>query len=187
MSIVTDPDDLDRFQVAVDPIAQTISLRGLGTERHAVDITGDSDGTTTFTDAGANFTGDGVVAGDVLTIISDPADDGGIIGHYRVVGSVTATTFVVDRAIPASTAADLTYKINAPQTPGATVSQVSSVPEGRQLQGVALPDRAKCPHRPAAQEFSRAKGIQASRPGFRDRQSRDRSQSARGERAGCQR
>ena len=39
----------------------------------------------------SNFTGDSVVAGDVLSIISDPAEDGGIIGHYRVVGSVTGT------------------------------------------------------------------------------------------------
>jgi len=118
MSIVTDPDNLDRFKVAVDPIAETISIRGLGTVRHAIDSTGDSDGTTTFTDAGANFTGDGVTAGDVLSIISDPADDGGIIGHYRVVGTITGTTFVVDRAIPASTAADLDYQIAAPGTTG---------------------------------------------------------------------
>jgi hypothetical protein len=124
MSKVTDPDNLDRFQIAIDPVAQTISVRGLGTERHAVDSTGDSDGTTTFTDAGANFTTDGVVAGDVLTIISDPAEDGGIIGHYRVISRAT-TTLVADRSIPASTAADLTYKINAKQTPGASTPQVS--------------------------------------------------------------
>jgi hypothetical protein len=124
MTFVTDPDNLDRFQVCIDPVGETISLRGLGTERHAVDQTGDSDGTTTFTDAGANFTTDGVVAGDVLTIISDPAEDGGIIGHYRVVTAGT-TTLTVERAIPASTAADLTYKINAPQTPGAATPQVA--------------------------------------------------------------
>lgn len=125
MAYVTDPDNLDRFQVAVDPIAETISLRGLGTTRHAVDQTGDSAGTTTFTDVGANFTGDGVVVGDILTIISDPSNNGGIIGHYRVTGSITATTFVVDRAIPASTSANLTYRINAPQTPGLTTQQVA--------------------------------------------------------------
>ena len=70
------------------------------------------------------------VAGDILTIISDPAEDGGIIGHYRVTGSVTATTFVVDRAIPASTAADLTYKINAPQTLSAATPQVADGVDG---------------------------------------------------------
>ncbi len=113
MTKVVDPDNTDRFEVCLSPEEQTISLRGLGTERHAVDQTGDSDGTTTFTDAGANFTTDGVVQGDILTIISDPAGDGGIIGHYEV-QSVGTTTMVVDRAIGASTAADLTYKVNAP-------------------------------------------------------------------------
>ena len=121
---VTDPDNLDRFQIAIDPVGQIISLRGLGTQRHAVDTTGDSDGTTTFTDAGANFTTDGVIAGDVLTIISDPAANGGIIGHYRVV-TVGTTTLTVERSIPASTAADLTYRINAPQTVGAVGQQVA--------------------------------------------------------------
>lgn len=118
MTIVTDPDDLSRFNVVVDPIAQVISLRGLGATRHAIDSTGDTDGTTTFTDAGADFiTTDGVAVGDTLCIISDPADDGGIIGHYRVTAR-TATTITADRAIPASTAADLDYAIFAPGTVG---------------------------------------------------------------------
>lgn len=125
MSKVTDPDNLDRFQIAIDGPGQYFSIRGLGTEKHAMDQTGDSDGTTTFTDAGADFvTTDGIVAGDILTIISDPAEDGGIIGHYRVV-TPGATTLVVDRAIPASTAADLTYKVNSPQTIGAATPQVA--------------------------------------------------------------
>ncbi len=117
MSILRDPDNTDRFEVCISPREELISMRGLGTERHAVDQTGDSDGTTTFTDAGANFTTDGVVQGDILTIISDPAEDGGIIGHYEV-QSVGTTTVVVDRAIGASTGANLTYKINAPATQG---------------------------------------------------------------------
>lgn len=124
MSKVVDPDNLDRFQICVDPIGEKISIRGLGTQRHAVDQTGDSDGTTTFTDAGANFTTDGVIAGDILTIISDPANNGGIIGHYRVV-TVGTTTLTVERSIPASTAADLTYKINAKQTTGIVGEQVA--------------------------------------------------------------
>lgn len=132
MTKVVDPDSLDRFQVCVDPIAETISLRGLGTQRHAVDQTGDSAGTTTFTDAGANFTTDGVIAGDILTIISDPANNGGIIGHYRVV-TVGTTTLTVERNIPASTGADLTYKINAKQTPGALTPQLADGVNGQAL------------------------------------------------------
>jgi len=132
MTKVVDPDTLDRFQVCIDPVAQKVSIRGLGTERHAVDQTGDSDGSSTFTDAGANFTTDGVVAGDILTIISDPDNNGGIIGHYRVV-TVGTTTLTVDRAIPASTSANLTYKINAKQTPGALTPQVADGINGQAL------------------------------------------------------
>ena len=33
MAFVTDPDDLDRFQVLFDPVNQDLSIRGLGTER----------------------------------------------------------------------------------------------------------------------------------------------------------
>ena len=125
MAKVTDPDDLDRFQIAIDGPGQVFSARGLGADLHAVDQTGDTDGTTTFTDAGADFvTTDGIVAGDILTIISDPAEDGGIIGHYRVV-TPAATTLIVDRAIPASTAADLTYKVSSPQTISAVAAQVA--------------------------------------------------------------
>lgn len=128
MAIVTDPDNLDRFQIAVDPIAQTISIRGqdTGNIRGSVQQTGDSAGTTTFTDAtNGDFVTDGVQVGDVLAIISDPADDGGIIGHYRVTGSIAATSFTVDRSIPASTAADLTYRIAAKQTTGGTTAAVA--------------------------------------------------------------
>lgn len=136
MAKITDPDDLDRFQVCIDPAGEKISIRGLGTQRHAVDQTGDSDGTDVFTDAGANFTTDGVQVGDILTIISDPGDDGGIIGHYRVVTVAPGadnTKIQVDRTIPASTAADLTYKINAPQTPGAATPQVADGVNGQAL------------------------------------------------------
>tara|TARA_R100001244_G_scaffold25113_4_gene25573 strand:+ start:33374 stop:36118 length:2745 start_codon:yes stop_codon:yes gene_type:complete len=126
MTIVTDPDSLDRYQVAVDPIAQTISLRGQDTIRGTLQQTGDSDGTTTFTDTtNGDYVTDSVEVGDVLTIISDPADDGLIIGHYRVVSTIAATSFVVDRTIPASTAADLTYRVNAKLATGGTPVAVS--------------------------------------------------------------
>jgi len=125
MTIVTDPDDLDRFKIVVDPIAETISLRGLGAVRHAIDSTGDSDGTSTFVDTGAAFVAtDSIVAGDILSIISDPADNGGIIGHYRVV-TPGATTLVVDRNITASTAGDLDYQVAAAGTTGNVAADVS--------------------------------------------------------------
>ena len=62
--------------------------------------------------------------GDILTIISDPAENGGIIGHYRIASS-TATTVVVDRSITTSAGSDLTYKVNSPQTAGAVAEQVA--------------------------------------------------------------
>lgn len=124
MSFVTDPDDLDRFQVCVDPVGERVSIRGLGTERHALDATGDSDGSTTFTDAGANFTTDGVQVNDILTIVSDPDGDGNVIGHY-VVATVGTTTLVVDRTIPASASANLSYKVNAPKATGGAAANVA--------------------------------------------------------------
>ena len=59
--------------------------------------TGSSSGTT-FTDLSANFTGAGVVVNDLLVI-----NTGIGVGRYRVVGSITGTTFVVDRPIPTTT------------------------------------------------------------------------------------
>lgn len=126
MSKVTDPDDLDRFQIAIDPSGELVSLRGEDAIRVTVQQTGDTDGTATFTDtANGDFITDSVTAGDVLSVISDPAEDGGIIGHYRVVGSITATTFTVDRTIIASTAADLTYRVNEKQSTGGTPAAVA--------------------------------------------------------------
>jgi len=123
MAFITDPDNLDRFQVCVDPEAQTISLRGFGdTIRGGAtpySQTGDSDGTVGFDDTGGgDFVTDSVAAGDILTIISDPGSDGLIIGHYEVADTILATSFNVDRSIPASLAADLTYSIHAPDTQG---------------------------------------------------------------------
>lgn len=125
MTIVTDPDNLDRFKVIFDPIAETISLRGLGAGRQAVQTNGQTDGTTTFTRAAGSFVTDSVAAGDVLCLIDDPSDDGGIIGHYRVVGSITATTLEVDRTIPNHTGTDLTWRIFQAGTVGNTVPDVA--------------------------------------------------------------
>lgn len=84
MTIVLDPDNLDRFQVAVDPGNETISIRGLGTETLAKTLTGavasgaisDIIGLEDFF-CGAAVTG--VLANDILTIVK-----GADIGHYVV-------------------------------------------------------------------------------------------------------
>lgn len=66
--------------------------------------TGSSTGTTTFTDLSANFPLSGVVVGDTLIISSSPG-----AGTYKVVSTITATTFVADRVIPADPT--ITYTI----------------------------------------------------------------------------
>ena len=74
----------------------------------ATGATGSSNSTTTFTDSSANFTSSGVVAGDILVIQSGLA-----AGRYRVTGSVGATSFVVNKAIPTATA--ITYSVSHTQ------------------------------------------------------------------------
>lgn len=115
MIFVTDPDNLDRFEVAVDPLGEKISIRGLGTVRVDIANTGDTDGTASFSDTTgtANFTASGVATGDILSIIS--ADTGNIIGHYTVSGTIIGTSFDVIGNIPAPSVGDnLTYKIAQP-------------------------------------------------------------------------
>lgn len=130
MTIVTDPDNLDRWQVLVSPVAKTISIRGLDTERVAPRTTGSGAGSTTFTDTnpGIDFGASGVVAGDILTIFSDPENnggiDGGVIGHYKV-SSAGTTTLVVDRAIDNTPSGTLDYKINLPMGQGSGTPVVS--------------------------------------------------------------
>ena len=118
MVFVTDPDNLDRFEVAVDPLGEKISVRGLGTARVDLAITGDSTGTSTFNDDNANFTASGVAADDILSIIS--AGTGDIIGHYTVSGSITTTGIEVVGVILSDTESgdNLSYKIAEPAAAG---------------------------------------------------------------------
>jgi hypothetical protein len=119
MTIVTDPDNLDRWQVLVDPVAKSISIRGLGTERVSPQVTGSGDGTTSFYDQTNDlFVTSGVAVDDILTIFSDPSNDGGIIGHYKVTGIVDLEEIQVDRVVPASTTNNLDYKINQQEAQG---------------------------------------------------------------------
>ena len=127
MSKVTDPDDLDRFQCIFNGSDQKMSLRGqdTGSIRGSVQTNGQTDNTTTFTRAAGDFGAEGVIAGDVLALIDDPAEDVGIMGHYRVVSVDTATTLTVDRIIPNHTGADLTWRITAKQATGGTPAAVA--------------------------------------------------------------
>jgi hypothetical protein len=121
MVFVTDPDNLDRFQVAVDPLGEKISIRGLGADRVAISTTGDSRGDNVLGDNSAgDLTSSGISAGDILSIIS--ADTGGVIGHYTVSGTAITTTGIdVIGDITANTVGDnLTYKIAAAGTTGGT-------------------------------------------------------------------
>ncbi len=132
MIFVADPDNLDRFEVAVDPLGEKISIRGLGTPRVDISLTGDTNGTTIFGDASANFTASGVVIGDTLAIIS--ADVGDIIGHYTVTGTVTTTGIDVDQTIIINAPPDnLTYKIAEPDPTSTTVETPT---DGASLQSV---------------------------------------------------
>ena len=128
MAFVTDPDNLDRFQVAVDPVNERISIRGLGTTRGLQQNTGESDGTETFIDAtNGNFVTDGVVQGDILTVVSG---DG--IGHYEIVSVSDESTIVVEKIIN-GTGTNLTYKIHAPAAQGSVDENVA---DGVSMQAV---------------------------------------------------
>jgi hypothetical protein len=133
MTIVTDPDDIDRYNVIISPVEGIISIRGTGAARQAVQTNGQTAGTTTFTRAAGDFTAESVAVGDVLCLIDDPSTDNGIIGHYRVTGSIAATTLVVDRAIANHTGSDLSWRIFAPGTVGNAAADASDGVTGQCL------------------------------------------------------
>ncbi len=90
MAIITDPDDLDRWQVVIDPVDQRIWLRAVGDARFSAPRTNGSpaDNGSVLTSAGSNFTTDGVQIGDLLVVNS-----GNNIGIFNVsaVGTTTVT------------------------------------------------------------------------------------------------
>lgn len=120
MAIVTDPDNLDRWQVLVDPVGETISIRGLGTETAAQSNNGASSSNTTFTATGELGS---VLVGDILTIIS-----GSDIGHYIVTDiSGAPNSVTIDTAL-GNTESNLTYKVNTPAAIGGTTPNVADGP-----------------------------------------------------------
>lgn len=113
MTIINDPDNLDRFQVAIDPVYKTISIRGSGgpTTGGATEASNGSglpDGT--FSDYTNQFVN--VLAGDVLAISDDPGNDGGHIGHY-VVQSIDGGTDILtlDRSVTQSATSGVSYRV----------------------------------------------------------------------------
>lgn len=113
MTIINDPDNLDRFQVAIDPVYKTISIRGsggptTGGATQASDGSGLPDGT--FCDYTNQFVN--VLAGDVLAITDDPGNDGGHIGHY-VVQSIDGGNDILtlDRSVTASATSGVSYRV----------------------------------------------------------------------------
>ena len=83
MVFVSDPDDLDRFQVALDPTDgyETISIRGLGTELVSKGTDGYVlDGSSSFYDPNRKLFDVGDVCG-ILTIVNGVS---GNVGHHTI-------------------------------------------------------------------------------------------------------
>lgn len=110
MTLVTDPDNLDRYSVLIDPTWKTISLRGSGDQR-AFSSTGSGLGGFTFNDASnGDFITDSVASGDILAICSDPDAQGGVIGHYQIYDR-TATSLTLDRSTTQTGGSGVSYII----------------------------------------------------------------------------
>jgi hypothetical protein len=114
MAIVTDPDNLDRFQVAVDPTNEEVSIRAHGAIRTAKRTDGDVNGATTFDAAGADFVTDLVAQGDILTIVK-----GTNIGHYTVDSVTDLNTLEIQETFPdTGEGAGQTFRINQTKAVG---------------------------------------------------------------------
>jgi hypothetical protein len=131
MPFVTDPDDLDRYQILFDPVAETINIRGLGAERDIATsgIFEGKDGVTVassgynFSSAGSDFTSE-IVANDIVTIASGPS---GVIDYYQVQFVQDANVLTMLRwndttsafdANPTSPQTGLTFKVYTPTPSG---------------------------------------------------------------------
>lgn len=116
MTFINDPDYLDRFQVTLDPVAKTISLRGSGTLRVAAS-TGSGNAAGAFVDSTANV-GTAAVVGDVLAVVNDPNNNGGVIGHYTVLAKSGTSGIILDRSITQTGGSNIAYKLYSPGVAG---------------------------------------------------------------------
>lgn len=117
--LVTVPENLDRFQVAIDPVSSRISIRGLGTIATPKRTDGAVLGSSTFISPGADFLRDRVSPGDILTIIS-----GLNIGHYSVT-TVLGCALGISGSFSAQEPAGQTFRVNIPKPPGGEEPNVS--------------------------------------------------------------
>ena len=112
MAIVTDPDNLDRYDVVFNTASQAISIYPVGaTQRGGATYTDVYvASTSTITTAAGNFNTDSVAAGDVVAIQTGP--DG---GHYYVdtaPAGATATLVEVDSGTAGAATTGLTVDDN---------------------------------------------------------------------------
>jgi len=96
MAIITDPDNLDRFQVLVDYENERISIRAADTETANVVVAPSTDGIQRSGEAalyavGRNFSTSGVASGQFLVTV-----DGPNINHWTVTGLDGTTGIFVD-------------------------------------------------------------------------------------------
>ena len=92
MAIITDPDNLDRFQVLVDYENERISIRAIDTASPKVAPKADGvqvSGGDTLTDAAQSFTASGVAVGDTLVIVEGPN-----INHWPITATGVTTLTV---------------------------------------------------------------------------------------------
>lgn len=93
MAIITDPDNLDRFQVLVDYENEFISIRPVNTDNPLVLLQPSGvqvSGGAVLTDADQDFSGSGVSPGDYLVIVEGPN-----INHWPI-NVVASTSLTVE-------------------------------------------------------------------------------------------
>jgi len=103
MAIITDPDNLDRLQVLVDYVNETIGIKPINSTspKVSLEIIGEQNGVTQglfaypvqFQDTSALFATSGVASGDILTIVN-----GEDINHHTITGVVAETGLLVSSA-----------------------------------------------------------------------------------------
>ena len=149
MAIITDPDNLDRWQVLVDYVNQTIGIKPILSQSNKVDPHTDgvaTSGSSFFSSASADFTTSGVVAGDILTVA-----EGSNINHWAITGvtagdelGVNGTFYAYDAASETALTFAVTKATGGSVTDGATLQAVYSfLKEEWRTQGENLPDLIK--------------------------------------------